>query len=214
MPKQTFYNLITEKQEKIMRSAINEFLNNGYEKGNIGNIAKNAGVAKGSMYQYFENKKELFLFCIQWASTLIVQKYGNFSAYKEKEINLFDYIYESTTAMWFQIKEERNVITFIQNAFMGNYGSVTEEATKSMMEISNTYTLNLIRDGKKHGYIRKDIDDMMLLMFMTGAFAKIREYLFKKSDNLGQNILDEDFEEYKKQSKAMLDLIKNGMGAK
>jgi AcrR family transcriptional regulator len=62
MPKETFFNLNEEKQEKVMRSAISEFLKHGFEKGNIGDIAKNAGVAKGSIYQYFENKRELFLY--------------------------------------------------------------------------------------------------------------------------------------------------------
>lgn len=48
-----------------MRAAIGEFLKHGFEKANVGDIAKNAGVAKGSMCQYFENKKELL--CSPWA---------------------------------------------------------------------------------------------------------------------------------------------------
>ena len=89
MPKKTFLNLSEEKQEKIMRAAIAEILNNGYEKANIGTIAKNAGVAKGSMYQYFENKKELFLFSVQWTVKLIMSKYGIGTA-SANDINIFD----------------------------------------------------------------------------------------------------------------------------
>jgi AcrR family transcriptional regulator len=64
MPKETFFNLNEEKQEKIMRASISEFSRYGFEKGNIGSIAGSAGVAKGSMYQYFQNKRELFLYSV------------------------------------------------------------------------------------------------------------------------------------------------------
>ena len=43
MPKDTFFNLPMEKQEKVMRSAISEIIKYGFEKANVGNIAKSAG---------------------------------------------------------------------------------------------------------------------------------------------------------------------------
>jgi hypothetical protein len=42
MPKDTFFNLSFEKQEKVMRAAISEFSIYGFEKGIVGDIAKNA----------------------------------------------------------------------------------------------------------------------------------------------------------------------------
>jgi len=77
MQKDTFFNLSFEKQEKVMRAAISEFSIYGFEKGNVWDIAKNAGVAKGSMYQYFENKRELFLYSVRWSVEFLVKKYGN-----------------------------------------------------------------------------------------------------------------------------------------
>ncbi|NMC57670.1 MAG: TetR/AcrR family transcriptional regulator, partial [Eubacteriaceae bacterium] len=41
MPKDTFFNLNEEKRIKVLKSAVSEFLDKGYEKGNIETIAKN-----------------------------------------------------------------------------------------------------------------------------------------------------------------------------
>jgi len=214
VPKETFFSLHAEKQDKVMRSAISEFLRNGFEKGNVGNIAKNAGVAKGSMYQYFENKKELFLFSVRWAIELIMKKYDKYLAVKEKDINIFDYFYQSSREMWLQLREERELVIFIQDVFLGKYSTMTDESMSYLMKVSDEYVLKLIQDGKSSGYIRKDIDDNLLVIFLIGASMKFKEYLMNKARNSGEDIIDEDFEVYEREIKAMIDLLKNGMEVK
>jgi len=60
-PKQTFANLPLEKQEKILRAAVCEFAENGYQRASINSIVGKLNIAKGSLYQYFANKEALFL---------------------------------------------------------------------------------------------------------------------------------------------------------
>ncbi len=64
MPKNTFYNINPEKRKRIINIAIKEFKDSHYENASINNIIKNAGIPKGSFYQYFENKKDLFEYII------------------------------------------------------------------------------------------------------------------------------------------------------
>lgn len=214
MPKDTFLNLPEEKREMVMRAAINEFMNKGFEKGKIGDIAKSAGVAKGSMYQYFENKRELFLYSVRWALELVMKKYSKVMITDVKDINIFDYLYEGSKEAWVQMGEEREVIIFIQDVFLGKFSSVKDESMDYMMKVADDYTLQLIRDGKKNGYIRTDIDDNLLLMFITGASMKMKEYIMSKARNAGEDIFDETFEAHEREFKSMIDLLKNGMGAK
>ncbi|PLX21155.1 MAG: hypothetical protein C0599_08290 [Salinivirgaceae bacterium] len=47
------------KKEKIVDAAITLFGENGFHNTSISQIAKNAGVSKGLMYNYFESKEEL-----------------------------------------------------------------------------------------------------------------------------------------------------------
>jgi AcrR family transcriptional regulator len=61
MPKQTFFNLPQEKRETIMNAAVEEFAEYGLENASTNRIVKNSGIAKGSFYQYFEDKQDVFM---------------------------------------------------------------------------------------------------------------------------------------------------------
>ncbi|MBN1952988.1 MAG: TetR/AcrR family transcriptional regulator [Bacteroidales bacterium] len=60
MPKQTFFNLPEEKRQTIMRAAMEEFASAGYDLSSIQKIIKASDIPRGSFYQYFENKADLF----------------------------------------------------------------------------------------------------------------------------------------------------------
>ena len=61
MPKETFLNLPEEKRNRILDAAIQEFAANPYDVASISNIVRKVGIAKGSFYQYFEDKKDLVI---------------------------------------------------------------------------------------------------------------------------------------------------------
>jgi len=64
MPTQTFWNLPTDKRESLIQIAVEEFANNDYDTASISRIVARAGIAKGSIYQYFADKQELFLYLL------------------------------------------------------------------------------------------------------------------------------------------------------
>ncbi len=53
-----------EKRQLIERESIREFAAFGYDKASINRIVEQCRIAKGSFYQYFEDKKDLFLYLI------------------------------------------------------------------------------------------------------------------------------------------------------
>lgn len=62
MPKDTFFNLPDEKQQKIMAAAVDQFSQFQYNKVTIDRIVRAAEIPKGSFYQYFENKDDLYIY--------------------------------------------------------------------------------------------------------------------------------------------------------
>ena len=60
MPKQTFLNLPEEKRQVIVNAAVDEFTEFGFEGSSINRIVANSGISKGSFYQYFEDKQDVF----------------------------------------------------------------------------------------------------------------------------------------------------------
>lgn len=91
---------------------------------------------------------------------------------------------------------------------------MTNESIAVMMKVADEYVLKLAQEGKKNGSIRKDIDDSILSMFLTGASMKIKENILNQARNMGTDIIDKGFEMYESDIKAMLELLKNGMGEK
>lgn len=68
MPKATFLNLPEEKKNLITEILIKHFATKPYHLVDISDVAKECKIAKGSMYQYFENKKDMYfkemVFCV------------------------------------------------------------------------------------------------------------------------------------------------------
>ncbi len=67
MPKQTFFNLPVDKQAVICEAALEEFAAYPFRHASVNRIVRRAGIAKGSFYQYFEDKTDLFRYLLQKA---------------------------------------------------------------------------------------------------------------------------------------------------
>ena len=68
MPKPTFLNLRPEKRTAFTEAALYEFAMNSFQNASITNMVKVLGIAKGSVYQYFEHKKDLYEYLIELAT--------------------------------------------------------------------------------------------------------------------------------------------------
>ncbi len=62
MPKPTFFNLTIDKQNRIIDAAIDQFSQFHYSNVTIDKLVKQAGIPKGSFYQYFDNKDDLYIY--------------------------------------------------------------------------------------------------------------------------------------------------------
>ncbi len=67
----TFHNLPEDKQARIIEAALAEFASKGYPQASLNAIVARAGIAKGSIYQYFPDKKGFFLYIFDFAIALV-----------------------------------------------------------------------------------------------------------------------------------------------
>jgi AcrR family transcriptional regulator len=65
MAKETFLKLNSEKRNRFIKAALKEFSANNFQAASVTSIVKELGIAKGSVYQYFENKLDLWLYLKQ-----------------------------------------------------------------------------------------------------------------------------------------------------
>ena len=64
MPFETFFNLNSEKRDKIEKAIESEFGKNSFEKVSISNIIEKAEIPRGSFYQYFEDKEDAIKYIV------------------------------------------------------------------------------------------------------------------------------------------------------
>lgn len=62
MPKETFFHLTDEKKSRIMSAAKKEFSRVPLSEASIARIIKDAEIPRGSFYQYFEDKEDLYFY--------------------------------------------------------------------------------------------------------------------------------------------------------
>lgn len=65
MPTQTFFNLPKEKRKVLIDAAFKEFSRTSLADASIANIIKEACIPRGSFYQYFEDKADIFFYILE-----------------------------------------------------------------------------------------------------------------------------------------------------
>ncbi len=66
MPKVVDEQMREATRRRIIHEAAGEFARLGFDQANINTIAELAGIGKGTIYLYFENKRELFLAMLRY----------------------------------------------------------------------------------------------------------------------------------------------------
>jgi TetR/AcrR family transcriptional regulator len=136
-----FDNLKTEKKERIINAALKEFAQSGYEKASTNGIIKEAGIAKGSLFNYFNNKKELYLFLLDYVTKIIDEIY---SKADWNETDFFKRMSQIGRIKFEIYKKYPQAFDFMKRA-------VSEGATEVRTEIE-ALTKTLISTGLERGY--------------------------------------------------------------
>ena len=66
MPKIVDEQMREATRRRILHEAASEFARLGFDQANINVIAEQAGIGKGTIYLYFENKRDLFLVMLRF----------------------------------------------------------------------------------------------------------------------------------------------------
>ncbi|PSO52696.1 MAG: TetR/AcrR family transcriptional regulator [Cyanobacteria bacterium QS_7_48_42] len=156
MPTQTFFNLPEEKRRMIVEIAIAEFANHDYANASISRIVAQAKIAKGSFYQYFQDKKDLCLYLVKLASE---EKIAFLRSNNPPELQqgFFPYL------RWLMGAGARFDLThpaLSQVVYRAIYGELPfrEEAHQQTKEISLEYVQQLVEQGIAQGDIDTDVD--------------------------------------------------------
>lgn len=112
----TFEQLEKEKKERILNAAYNEFSQKGYKDASTNVIAKNAGIGKGTLFNYFGNKEKLFLYLLDRAFTIVNEEY--LTKVDTEERDFFKRLRQTTELKWQVYMDHSSALGFIANTFI------------------------------------------------------------------------------------------------
>jgi AcrR family transcriptional regulator len=81
-----FERLNEDKKNNIINSAIHVFAQKGYKKAATDDIIKFAGISKGSLFVYFKNKENLFLYVYNFALETIIKELLHENTAEERDV--------------------------------------------------------------------------------------------------------------------------------
>lgn len=183
MPKETFFNLNEEKRQKIIRAAIDQIAEFHYSKVTINSIVKAAKIPKGSFYQYFENKDDLYTYLFtDFGDT----KLDLFEGLKLKipKIDFKEYMIEYIKELK-RLEFSNDQITHLKKEFLNECPQhIKKEIFKIEMPKSLKAFKEVIEAYVHKGEFRKDLDAKIAAYVMVMSISNLEHYDLGESEDI------------------------------
>lgn len=174
MPKDTFHNLSEDKKRKIFDAAVQEFSSRRFSEASINQIVKTAGIPRGSFYQYFHGKEDLFLYMFE---EILREKREVIRSTEslDPEAEVFEACIQSVKASyeWARVKPEYSRISMLME--IDNSEFITKLRTDSAQGL-----IAMIERDKERGRIKPDIDSELVADMIYTLL--IKEYFWAGLD--------------------------------
>ena len=186
-------------RQRIMREAASEFARLGFDQANINTIAEQAGIGKGTIYLYFENKRELFLAMLRHIAqeqlTVIRAALATDGSLSQRLERLF-------LAFTHLAEEESDTFNVYMSALYGVNRAFQQEATKLLRDYVAVIAL-VLEESRVHGEIQSVDIEVTALMVLS----------LTESYVLSARVLGKSEQEITHHAKYVATLILNGIRA-
>lgn len=198
MPKETFFNLTEEKRKRVFNAAVSEFSSKRFSEASINSIVKSALIPRGSFYQYFDDKEDIYLYMLNEIGKEKLSVMGHTmqlckdSDFFDTFVNMFE-----AALKWSKTKPDYHRIGMLMltddSDFISKLRDLSEQGFKMFKDL-------IVRDQNK-GLIKKDIDPAIVVDLIYSANLYLSKSL--------QNDLSET--DLLKKLHHMLAIVKHGI---
>ncbi|WP_042464083.1 TetR/AcrR family transcriptional regulator [Neobacillus dielmonensis] len=167
-----FFSLEKEKQDRIINAAIKEFAGNGYDKASTNEIVKEAGISKGLLFHYFQNKKQLFLFLFDHSIQIISDEF-----YKKIDLRETDFFARMRQAVMIKMElltQYPEIFKFVEEAILEDSKEIKADIENKTKQL-NASNFGKIYEGIDFTKFRDDIDIQKILKIITWSLEKLSD---------------------------------------
>lgn len=155
----------SSKYHRILEAAVKVFARQGFRQCTVAQIAKEAGVADGTIYLYFKNKDDILV---------------HFFSFKAKQV--FDRFREEVARGADSLEKLRNLIRVHLGEFQRDPDMavvyqiethqsrrLAEEQIREMGKMYRDIISDIVEEGQQEGSIRRDLYLSLVKRFILGA---------------------------------------------
>ncbi len=149
------------KRERIVESAMRHFAENGYQGARVDDIARELGIAKGSIFQHFGSKSGLFFEAFKKAVRSL-------PSWLDAPREVLDEGFFACVRYW--LEQTGHLVTedWVPNrvALIGTYGAdlrLKSEINRWLVSEDPYGTLDFVEFGIERGEVRRDIDLVLIV---------------------------------------------------
>lgn len=148
-----------ERPDAILDGALLEFKNSGFTKARIEDIAKHAGLSKGTVYLYFKSKEDMLVALIKRSVKPIAEKINDISKLKQSDLNQYSAI--DSLQMMLNVMAQKltdpkvTAIPILIISEARNFPNLAEIYREEVIKIGMAAFSNVIKRGMKTGEFRQ-----------------------------------------------------------
>lgn len=173
--KDTFLHLPSEKQARILDAFLKEFVHNDFEQASLSKVVELLGIAKGSVYQYFGSKLELYQ-SLQKLCQAEKMRYvfgidrGNFD-------DVWDW-YRELFAAGIRFDLERPLHSqFLFRSAQDRTNPVLTAMQADVFKASTEYFTGIVAVEQENGRLRNDFPAKFIALTVISQSLALRSYL-------------------------------------
>ncbi|GGM18777.1 TetR family transcriptional regulator [Paraliobacillus quinghaiensis] len=185
---ENFYSLHAEKQTRVINAALKEFVKNGFEKASTNEIVKGAGISKGSLFNYFNNKKDLYFFLIEHSLKVVETIYDEIDL---TETDIFNRLEQFGLTKFAIQKKTPQIFDFLLSVKKEEADEVRADIAK-ILDDTLEEGLGKIYQNIDYSKFREDIDIQRAIEIINWTMIGFAE----KEGNV-DSVQDIDIEIYK-----------------
>ena len=161
-----------DKKDRMVEAAAMLFAQNGYAGTSVAGIAIKAAIGKGTVYEYFDSKEDLFFAVFEWYTMSTGRKASvSVSALGGSAAERLFALSDSIMGMWDEIKD---VFALTMEFWAASASSHMRDrfkaAFRQVYEEFRGIVTSLIREGIERGEFRPDVKPASIAAALVGTW--------------------------------------------
>ena len=157
------------KYHQILEAAVKVFARQGFYQSTVAQIAKEAGVADGTIYLYFKNKDDIL---VQFFSFRTKQVFDSFREEVDRAEASSDKLRNLVRRHLAEFQRDRDGAIVFQVETHQN-SRLAEAQIREMSQMYRDLISEIVEQGQQEGTIRKDLYVGLVKRFIIGAVDEV-----------------------------------------